>query len=122
MGVFEDGFGELQKFYDNLDEQPKHIKEVIAHINYLLDQSIDCITCDVQETMLSHYVDDYKSNAITPLNMSLDNIKLKVADMFMYLAASCAIDDPEMFPANFANQVRDMASPLSLDKPEDIGE
>jgi len=120
MGVFEDSFDELQKFHDNLENRPKHIRDYIAQINHLLDQSIDCITCDAQKSILGQYVDDYKSEAITPLNMSLDNIKLKVADMFMYLAASCAIDDPENFPVNFADQVREVSPSLLLDKPENI--
>lgn len=122
MGVFEDSFGELQKFHDDLENQPKHIRDSVANINYLLDRSIDCITCDAQKSILSQYVDDYKSETITPLNMSLDNIKLKVADMFMYMAASCAIDDPENFPVNFADQVREVSSPLLLDKPNDISD
>jgi len=122
MGVFEDRFGELQKFLDDLENQPKYIGDYISQINHLLDQSIDCITCDAQKSILSQYVDDYKSEALTPLNMSLDNIKLKVADTFMYWAASCAIDDPKGFPVNFADQVREVSSPLLLDKPNDISD
>lgn len=111
-------FDEVQAFLDDLENQPKHIQEAMAAILTILDESVQA-TYKAQESVVGQYVDDYDVSARTPLNRSLEASKLKSGDMLLFLAASCAMDEPENFPENFADSVKATATPFDRDMPAD---
>ena len=116
--MIDNPFDEVQDFLDNLDKQPKHVREAMASITTILDESVQA-TYKAQESVVGQYVDDYDVSARTPLNRSLEASKLKSGDMLLFLAASCAMDEPESFPDNFADSVKDSATRFDRAMPED---
>ncbi len=113
-------FEKFQKYVDDLDQQPAHIQMFFADVQNILEDAM-IESKKTQASFLKQYIDGYDKDADTALNESLDITRLTIADMQLYLAASCIENDGDDYMASFADAVRENAETFDEAANDGIG-
>ncbi len=112
-------FEKFNAYVENIDQQPVEVQDFFSDVQNLLEDSV--IASKVtQKSFIGQYIDNYDVEAKTALNDSLDLARYSVADMMLYLAASC-VDQGEPLERSFADQVRALAVPYEEEADQGAG-
>lgn len=111
--MHDNPFDKFKVYIENIDQQSPEIQQFFSDVQNILEDSV-IASKSAQKSFIGQYIDNYDVDAETALNDSLDMTRETIADMLLYMAASCAEEDAPM-QRNFADQVRDLVEPFEED-------